>query len=519
MYVSGDTTTFVSRMHQLPTGIGDMTNFEIEGHDYTGIPNFHVYKMQRIMHNTASILTQQTSGYVPSQFFTGRKHFGFTAAAVSWIYNFTGADNLITHHSTGNFDLWNIDSVGSVRTSSGIYLAQKSTTEYVRTTISGLTPSTQYWLKIVVAQTGSGSAVGNIRVQNTATDGSNFDPVYPNNTVNFDFPIGTGTNYGLFTTDATNSGSHQLCLRHAVSPDGAFIRISDVALYPIPSRSSAKVAVLGDRTSTYLSANANLVARAILSTTGDTLNIIGVGDYADGSTQYAVNDDVKTGIGSRTGISGLSGNMYMVPGNWDYTNDPDLSNFRDYFSFNGFTYPGSYNGSGSYKMTLGNIDFFLIDDSVIKDAATSTDAQALPEGQFLLTGLAASTAPWKIVVWHYPSHTSSSHHSQTVYTSKRWNWSGLGVQVVLSSHDHVYERSFVSGCYFYTLGIGGGTINAFAATPQQYSNFTGLQYGYLKIYDSATDLILEYRGVQDNGSLTVPCHLLNDRVRIARTQA
>jgi hypothetical protein len=309
-----------------------------------------------------------------------------------------------------------------------------------------------------------------------------------------------------------------LAFRQATSAAGSYIRISDVALYDNPSRSSAKVAVLGDRTSSYGAANANDVARAILSTTGDTKNIIGVGDYADGGTQYAVNNDIKTGIGGLTGISGLGGNMYMVPGNWDYSNDGDLSNFRDYFGFNGFTYPNGYNGSGSYKVTLGYVDYFLIDSVRIKDAASVAAAQALPEGQFLITGLAAATSPFKIVVWHYPSHTSSSHHAQTVYPAQRWDWSGLGVQAVLSSHDHVYERSLVSGCYYYTLGIGGGAINAFGAA-QQYSVYTGLQYGYLKVYDSPTDLVLEYRGVQDPGTLTVPCHYLNDRVRIVRYTA
>ncbi len=508
MYASGDITTYVSRLHQLPTGSGDFQSFETEGYSYTGVTFFPIIHARRIMQHMAySVLNRST---LADQFFTGQYYFNLNS--LNWYYGIEAEDNMLDN--SNSFSQWSINPLGradipDTKTSSGMYLIQSGTAEYFRIEATGLTSNSEYFLRVAVGGA-SASANGNIRLMGSGQDGANIWPVFPNQGgINYDLSAGTGYKYVRVKTDSSSTGSHRLTFRHATSPDTEWFLISQVNLYPIPTRSSAKIAILGDRTASYSTANANGVARAMLNVSGDTLNIIGVGDFADGSTQYSVNNDVKTGINGYTGISGLGGNMYMVPGNWDYTNDSDLSNFRDYFGFNGFTYPNSYNGSGSYKVTLGNIDFFLIDSVRIKDAASTGAAAALAEGQFLLTGLQASTSPWKIVVWHYPSHTSSSHHSQIVYPSQRWNWSGLGVNAVLSSHDHVYERFLVSGCYYFTLGIGGGGINTFG-TRQPFSMASGVSYGYLKIHDSPTELIFEYLSTGND---------LLDRAKILRYQA
>ena len=38
MYISGKIVDYASRLHQLPTGTGDLISFLIEGSGYTGIP-------------------------------------------------------------------------------------------------------------------------------------------------------------------------------------------------------------------------------------------------------------------------------------------------------------------------------------------------------------------------------------------------------------------------------------------------------------------------------------------------
>lgn len=74
-YITGDPFTYISRMHQLTTGINTLYGFELEGIGYTGLSTFPLYQAQRILAQQANILTAQTSGYYHSQFFTGRKYF------------------------------------------------------------------------------------------------------------------------------------------------------------------------------------------------------------------------------------------------------------------------------------------------------------------------------------------------------------------------------------------------------------------------------------------------------------
>ncbi len=508
MYLSGNLTTFIPRLHQLPTGIYDLSQFEIEGLGYTGQTTFPKGQIQKIIKQTSySVLG---SGWLLAEtFFTGHKYFSANQI-LSWFYNLTGFDNHITHGV--DFANWSVmpDSTGgtSTKTSSGIIFIQSGTAEYFRYEATGLTPNTEYHLRLLVSSK-TPSANGNVRLMGSGQDGANIWPVFPNNTVNYDFPANsTGAFFVKVKTDSSNTGTHRLTFRHATSPDLSYLVIGDVNLYPIPSRSDAKIAILGDRTAGYSAHNANLVARAILNASGDTTNIVAVGDLADGSTQYAVNNDVKTGIGTLVGVSGRGGWIYAVPGNWDYSNDGDLSNFNDYFNATG-TGPGN-TGFMNKKVTLGNVDFFLVDSNNIKSVASVAAAQALPEGQWLLGAISSGTSPWKIVVWHYPSHTSSMHHSQIKYDSQRWDWSGLGVQAVLSSHDHVYEKFRVSGAYYFTVGIGGGAINGFGGARQPFSEASGVSYGYLKLHDSPTELVIEYLNTGNQ---------LLDRTKLIRYQA
>ena len=51
--------------------------------------------------------------------------------------------------------------------------------------------------------------------------------------------------------------------------------------------------------------------------------------------------------------------------------------------------------------------------------------------------LAASTAPWKIVYMHHPPYSSSQHGSTP---GMQWPFENWGASLVLTGHDHTYER-------------------------------------------------------------------------------
>jgi hypothetical protein len=80
--------------------------------------------------------------------------------------------------------------------------------------------------------------------------------------------------------------------------------------------------------------------------------------------------------------------------------------------------------------------------------------------KWLKADLAATKQSWKIVVLHHPPYTHGGHNSDNMFDSNgrmfevRRNILPLleqgGVQLVLSGHSHVYERSWPLRCHYGT---------------------------------------------------------------------
>jgi len=133
-------------------------------------------------------------------------------------------------------------------------------------------------------------------------------------------------------------------------------------------------------------------------------------------------------------------------GNHDWTTD----GAQPYFDY--FELPGN---ERYYDFVWGPVHLFSIDsDSREPDGVGRSSIQ----GQWLKDRLAASTATWKIVYMHHPPYSSADHGSidWTQWPYKRW-----GATVVISGHDHVYERLVVGGFPYFVNGLGGGPIYDF----------------------------------------------------------
>jgi hypothetical protein len=283
-----------------------------------------------------------------------------------------------------------------------------------------------------------------------------------------------------------------------------WFKITNVVVYPIPSRSSAKIALLGDRTASYSAAVAGTVDTAILAAAADTVNVIAPGDLSDGSNALgATNDSLRNALIAK------GGNLYASPGNWDYQAAAGIAGWKTYFG----ALPKTYR-----SVALGQCEIFFYDTNIENtDNDTTSVAAAMADtmGLWLRQALAASLANWKIVVLHHPPYTSSTHHggpsnNGTYAASLRcmqWDWKSLGVALVFQSHDHVVERMLVGGTFHYTFALGGGAANVFGTSIPE-SQYRSLTPGYLKIHDSATKLIIEHFDINN---------LLLDRVAIGRS--
>ena len=110
--------------------------------------------------------------------------------------------------------------------------------------------------------------------------------------------------------------------------------------------------------------------------------------------------------------------------------------------------PFNMSGERYYNFKKGNVEFFALD-------STYMDPRQL---DWLEKGLRNSSADWKICFFHHPLYSDGKFHgpdtnlrSQLVPLFLKY-----GVNVVLSGHEHVYERiKPEQGIYYFVLGNSG----------------------------------------------------------------
>jgi 3',5'-cyclic AMP phosphodiesterase CpdA len=111
------------------------------------------------------------------------------------------------------------------------------------------------------------------------------------------------------------------------------------------------------------------------------------------------------------------------------------------------------------------------------DSTRPTDPEQI---EFLERTLAATTATWRIVALHHPPYSAGYQGSSTnvreIYSPI---FERYGVQLVLSGHDHDYQRSVaIDGVTYVVSGAGAGTRrtgdDAFTAASYSWHHFVDI---------------------------------------------
>lgn len=127
--------------------------------------------------------------------------------------------------------------------------------------------------------------------------------------------------------------------------------------------------------------------------------------------------------------------FYATLGNHDKPNE------RFYENFN-------MNGKEYYRFTKGNIAFYSLD-------STYMDPKQL---KWLQEELSKDTSEWKVCFFHHPPFSSARKHGSNKQLREVLEpiFLRYGVNLVLTGHDHVYERiKPQKGIYYFVSGAGG----------------------------------------------------------------
>lgn len=198
------------------------------------------------------------------------------------------------------------------------------------------------------------------------------------------------------------------------------------------------VAVIGDFGSGGVDERrvADLVARAAPTT------IVSTGDNVYDS------DDYDTLVGGYYGPWVERGAFLPAAGNHDHSEG--IAAFDEYFDY--------LQGRRTYARVVGDIQFFVLDSQ----AALDSDRELRRQYNWLRTSMPRSASRWQVVVLHHPPFSSGAVHGST--DELQWPLGWWGADLVLSGHEHHYERLSVRGTTYVVDGAGGKELYPFGGT-------------------------------------------------------
>jgi predicted phosphodiesterase len=127
--------------------------------------------------------------------------------------------------------------------------------------------------------------------------------------------------------------------------------------------------------------------------------------------------------------------FYATLGNHDQALQVNYQNFN-------------MNGKEYYRFTKGNIAFYSLNSNYMDKKQV----------QWLEDELGRETAAWKVMFFHHPPYSSAKAHGSDGQLREVVEpiFLKYGVDVVLTGHDHVYERiKPQKGIYYFVSGAGG----------------------------------------------------------------
>ncbi len=243
---------------------------------------------------------------------------------------------------------------------------------------------------------------------------------------------------------------------------------------------------------TYGDLNPNLDRSAILPGMQNDWEF-NIGAYFGAWLQQRVDLKFPLQTSTTTRFFPTVGNHDSAP---DSNNGGTIEGYLDYFHNNPGGGPRLPTDRGAvhtpevsyYALRKGPIDIFVLDG----DIPARPDLAAAQKA-WLTAQVAASSARWKIAVFHQPPLTSGF---RTASTWMSWDELKL-VDAIFCGHDHFYERLDYFGTPLFITGAGGQFLYTFRNPPDPRSLYRyNLNHSAMLITADATSLRCESRAFE-----------------------
>lgn len=172
--------------------------------------------------------------------------------------------------------------------------------------------------------------------------------------------------------------------------------------------------------------------------------------------------------------------------------------------------------AGSYYTVIGDWLLVHLNSAGDEGRGVATAAEVATQNAALQSVLASDTHMCEVVVWHHPRYSSGDNSPFRFVDPWFRSAARLGVDVVLSAHDHSYERfapvdedgrAVTDGTRQFVAGTGGASPHRFSREdPNSQAQVSSKGIMTMQLRESGYDwaFINEAGSVRDSGSDT--CH-------------
>jgi hypothetical protein len=208
----------------------------------------------------------------------------------------------------------------------------------------------------------------------------------------------------------------------------------------------------------------------------------------------------------------VKGRTRPVPGNHDYV----TSGASAYYAYFGAL--AGDNGRGWYAYDAGAWRIYALNSNCTA-AGVGGCGPGSEQETWLLNDLAANPRQCVAAIWHHPRFSSGDHGNSTAMASIFTHLYNAGADLVLTGHDHNYERfapirpdgaiDTARGMRQFVIGTGGASLRALGAIQPSSEVRSSAAHGVLKLTLRASDYSWEFvpiagRTFTDAG--TTACH-------------
>lgn len=201
----------------------------------------------------------------------------------------------------------------------------------------------------------------------------------------------------------------------------------------------------------------------------------------------------KTYYGPSWGRAGLVNISKPIPGNHEY-HTAGGSGYYQYFKEKGISF--GQNSNGYYSYNIGSWHMIALNTEVARGAGSAQET-------WLKNDLASNPTSCTIAYTHKPRFSSGSEHGSDASLQNIWAiLANAKVDILLSAHDHHYERFFpmnassgrddANGMVQFVVGTGGTGARTLGTVRPNSAVRKGLTYGVMKLTLHATSYEWQY---------------------------